>query len=499
MPQRLLPFPFARTAKIRAASLLLCCLACAGTTERAAWIDDFEKLKSHMAVAYANLEWTVERRELDLQTLNAQTLEALQDASSQRGARRAIERFLASFGDPHLRAERMQRPAPPRTGASNDETLLDPALSGDDAVDALGFRNGNLGFRLDLGSLPGFAPLPRADGNPFAAGVLTVAGGRRVGCLRIAEFGPDRYPEMGRRVWEDFRGQLQSPCGWRCQDEFWHAVSQALLEALAERVYDLRAANIDALLIDVTRNGGGTDWAGIAPRMLTAIPLECPPSGFIKHPHTTRRLEVRLERLDQVLQDPGLDATTRDLVFTGRQQLANLLQEGRAPCDRMPLWAGQRIDCSQIVRTSGCGLFAYLPPTRTPHPEAGEILYTPLEWTYSEGVWDGPLLVLVDRHTASAAEQFVTLLQANGAALILGERTLGAGCGYTYGGVPIFLPHVQLLVRMPDCIRYRGDGENELAGIEPDIALWGADDGDGRRVGKLATALAGLELRSPSP
>ncbi len=485
-----------RAAIIAAASAALSCLACAGAAEHGGWIDDFEKLKAHMSAVYANLEWSVEHRGIDLQMLNAQTLGSLQKASSPRGARRAIERFLASFDDPHLRAE---KDPPPRTQAASDDPPLDPALSGEDAVEALGFHKSSLDFRLQLGSLPGFELLPPAGENPFQAGVLTVAGGRRIGCLRIAEFGPDRYPELAIRVWEAFRGQLQEPCSWRCQSDFWHAVSQALLEALAERVRDLREANIDALVVDVMRNGGGTDWAGIAPRLLTPIPLECPPGGFIKHPHATGRLEAKLARLDQVLQDSGLDATTRELVLTGRQRLVELLEAGRAPCDRMPLWAGRTIDCTQIVRTSGCGLFAYLPPTRTPHPEAGEILYAPLEWTYVEGIWAGPLFVLVDRHTASAAEQFVTLLQANGAALVLGERTLGAGCGYTDGGVPVHLPHVQLLVRMPDCVRYRGDGENELAGIEPDIALWSQDDGDSERARKVAATLAEIDLRSARP
>ena len=55
--------------------------------------------------------------------------------------------------------------------------------------------------------------------------------------------------------------------------------------------------------------------------------------------------------------------------------------------------------------------------------------------------------------------------------LVVGERTYGAGCGMTNGGIPLTLPHSGLEVHMPDCARMRRDGSNEVAGITPDVAL----------------------------
>jgi C-terminal processing protease CtpA/Prc len=63
------------------------------------------------------------------------------------------------------------------------------------------------------------------------------------------------------------------------------------------------------------------------------------------------------------------------------------------------------------------------------------------------------------------------MLRDNGAATVIGERTNGAGCGYTDGGLPIELPNSGLVVWMPDCARYRIDGRNEIEGIDPDVAL----------------------------
>jgi len=165
-----------------------------------------------------------------------------------------------------------------------------------------------------------------------------------------------------------------------------------------------------------------------------------------------------------------------------------------APCDRMVLCRepNAHLECSQLIHKTGCGLAGYILPGAIDNPELAALLFTPLEWQYTEDVWNGPLVVVVDRHTASASEQFATLLQANGAAVILGERTVGAGCGYVAGGHPLELPHVGLRVHLPNCVRYRGDGENELVGVDPDVRVWETDDGGKSRVRKLAAALAAL-------
>jgi C-terminal processing protease CtpA/Prc len=100
--------------------------------------------------------------------------------------------------------------------------------------------------------------------------------------------------------------------------------------------------------------------------------------------------------------------------------------------------------------------------------------------------------VLVDRHTASASEYFAAVLRDNGAATIVGERTMGAGCGYTNGGIPVVLPHSGVRIRMPDCVRYRADGRSELEGVAPDVAVnWSEGDRGELAVEGVKQALRG--------
>jgi len=103
--------------------------------------------------------------------------------------------------------------------------------------------------------------------------------------------------------------------------------------------------------------------------------------------------------------------------------------------------------------------------------ESRTTLFHPLRYTYSEKADRLPLYVLVDRHTWSAAEYFAALLQDNRAAMVVGELTGGAGCGYTNGGIPTVLPNSGAKVRMPDCVRLRKDGSDEVAGVTPDVLV----------------------------
>jgi C-terminal processing protease CtpA/Prc len=92
----------------------------------------------------------------------------------------------------------------------------------------------------------------------------------------------------------------------------------------------------------------------------------------------------------------------------------------------------------------------------------------------------------VDAASASATEAFVAMLLDNGAATVIGERTYGAGCGYTDGGLPIELPNSGIVVWMPDCARFRIDGTNEIEGIEPDIPLPWSDLNGAERAAAVA-------------
>jgi C-terminal processing protease CtpA/Prc len=111
-----------------------------------------------------------------------------------------------------------------------------------------------------------------------------------------------------------------------------------------------------------------------------------------------------------------------------------------------------------------------------------------VEYDFEERVWRGPLLVLMDEGTGSAAAQFAAVLQDNKAAVLLGTPGRG-GCGHTDGGTPTPLTHTGGSLDVPDCARFRLDGSNEMMGIDPDVLI-GFRPTDGQR--RKALRVAGM-------
>lgn len=153
------------------------------------------------------------------------------------------------------------------------------------------------------------------------------------------------------------------------------------------------------LLVDISRNGGGSEWVQEAIALFSAATL-------------TRR--------------------------------GALLAAPR--CDRSAIWRGAAV--CPVLAAEG-------------EPAVIE----------GSGEWRGPVLVLVDRGTASASEDFVAWLAENKVATVLGARTYGAGCGYVDGGRVSRFVASPFQVKMPNCARFLKDGTNEIEGIAPDIAL----------------------------
>ena len=94
--------------------------------------------------------------------------------------------------------------------------------------------------------------------------------------------------------------------------------------------------------------------------------------------------------------------------------------------------------------------------------------------------WDGPLVVLVDRFSASASEIFAAAIQDYGRGLVIGQRTYGKGSvqnlypldRYALGPDPGF---GQLTVTIGKYYRVTGES-TQNAGVKPDILLPSAID-----------------------
>lgn len=234
-----------------AAVVALAAAADVATYDAKAWGADFERLKGDMAQGYANLDWIAEHRRLDLPALSRQTAEDLDGAYSRVRAYLALQRFIDRFGDPHLQLDSQEEASSP--AAAGGGPPPDPAVAD---CGGAGYEEGEHGFGFTVERLPGWQAL--AGGN-FPAGVSGATG-----VLRIAQFGENQYlsactarfrPGMGRRAL-----QLE--------------VRAALQAELRSRLAQLRRAGAKRLLVDLSRNGGGSEWVNEAVPLFTARPLE---------------------------------------------------------------------------------------------------------------------------------------------------------------------------------------------------------------------------------
>lgn len=449
------------------------------------WLDDFAQLRREMSDHYANLEWAVERRGLDLPRLAADTEMRLRAARTDADARATLTAFLRAFGDGHLG---VRWPAPAPAAAVAPASARDADRPG--VCASKGYRSAAWPPGVAFSRLAGYRSLTGAASRYFPAGLLRV-GRSAIGILRIGLFSERSFPELCEEAARQLGVPPEGPCEDGCAGPLERETANLLTRRLEEQVRALRAAGAGAILVDLTDNGGGSDWVRAAARMLTPVRLREPRQGFVRHPHWAGQFRDRIEQVDNDLRTAA--PRDRPLLMRARAGFAAALAAAEVRCDRSTLWSGGRPTCSQVSDAGpffGSGALSYLAREDLPRDVLCCYLFGALRYTYREGFHAGPLIVLVDRETASAAEYFAALLQDNGAATILGEPTYGAGCGYTNGGIATVLDHSRAEIHMPDCLRYRADGTNEVEGITPDALVpWRGNDSALQRARRVAEAL----------
>jgi hypothetical protein len=145
-----------------------------GEPERQRWLTDFRQLIGEMSSHYANLEWAVNERHMDLARLRSETEARILAARNAEEERRAFRDFAAAFGDGHLKVTWPdENKAPAASGPP------DGGSDGGSLCARLGYTvRGRPG--LDLSPLQGFRPLPDADQSGFPGGILRLPAGNAV-------------------------------------------------------------------------------------------------------------------------------------------------------------------------------------------------------------------------------------------------------------------------------------------------------------------------------
>jgi hypothetical protein len=411
----------------------------------APWLADLDQARRAVDEKYANRDWLVEERRFDLDGAFARARSRLQTTTSDSDARRIVERLFERFRDGHVAIE---WPSPPSvTPNSSPPQPLCKRLG----YDGTYIREGTASH------LPGWRALPGS--GPFEAGLVQV-GNYRLGTLRIGLFMPNGLPALCEAATDELKLTPSAACDSRCADRVLTLVYRRMTEGLMRQIEALDAVGADALLVDIGDNGGGSEWAEAAARMFTPKRIVSARRTFVRGPHWAgiwREHEAEFR------------AAAAKAEGAERKQLLDWATEA----ERARIEAEWRCDgttCPRLAQTGfATGMVGSAAPGAFAGKSWGTTAFSPSQHAYREGVWRKPLLILTDQETWSAAEEFAAVLQDNKAAVVIGARTGGAGCGYVNGGSPTVLANSKGVLKLPDCARLRADGSNEVNGIIPDI------------------------------
>jgi hypothetical protein len=443
-----------RGALLAVISLLCAAPAAAQTFDPAPWQADLEQARQAFHEKYANLDWLENERELKIDRLFDDLGKRLERAQSEAQAMSVFDRLVRRVDDGHVA---IRWPQPKAGGA----TAVAASASRSDLCAKLGYDPRQNGPGTAQG-LAGYSPLPAND-NPFDAGTATSAGAR-IGILRIGIFQPQGYPELCRAAVQELAIAADKPCDEACEDKIVTFAYRRLTEGLEQRVRQLKSGGSEVLFVDITNNGGGSEWAEAAARIFSARQLVSEPLGFVRGEHWAKQWRRLAAQLREIAKNESGADKERLLAWATEADAA--LKQAETPC------AVTSSACSRIATTGYApGLVGSARSGAFTGKDWGVLVFNPAQFPYQDGVWDGPLIVLTDQETWSAAEEFAAVLQDNEAAVVLGARTGGAGCGHTWGGTPTKLENSGAILELPDCVRFRADGSNEVRGVLPDIPV----------------------------
>ena len=241
------------------------------------WLEDLAQIQSAMGSKYANIDWLTKDRGFDLGRAFERTAGQLKSAGSDAEARAIVDRFFVRISDGHAGIRWPSGETANRTG---DGGSAPPQVA--NACAAMGYdARGTPGIAQ---SLPRYEQLP---GDVLPAGTVSV-GGDRLGVIRISEFDPHMAPTLCADAVRALKLVPDKPCDDICQDAILTWTYERLTGLLEERVRQLRSAGATLLMIDLSANGGGSEWAEAAARIVSPVPLTSARMGFLRGDHWVR-------------------------------------------------------------------------------------------------------------------------------------------------------------------------------------------------------------------
>ena len=251
----------------------------AGAFDSKPWRDDLSQARTAFELKYANWEWAAFERQADLPKLFQDADRRVEGASSAAEAKSAFNRLIERLGEGHVDVE---WPAPSKVARLSPQL----GLRSETVIPVCG----RLGYDSKRAGAPvaalarGYKPLPADSAPKFPAGVLHERA-KIFGVLRIGEFGPQDSPELCAAALERLAIKPDAACDDACSDRVETEAYTLISQHLANRLRELRAAGAITLVVDVTNNGGGSEWAEIAARVISARPIKSETLGFVRDAH----------------------------------------------------------------------------------------------------------------------------------------------------------------------------------------------------------------------
>ena len=219
------------------------------------------------------------------------------------------------------------------------------------------------GAGIAFSRLQGFEQHTTPDSKYFPIGVLVLTEGKRIGLVRIALFSERRFPDLCEAAASQFGLHKDSACDEACGNRVELRAADLLTAALERQLGVLKACSIDALLVDITGNGGGNDWVEPAARTLTGKRLRSPRIGFIKHEHWAKDFNMRLQDIER-------DAAVhpQNLLAQATETYRRALSEAKQPVARDVIWQNKPVPAlvADDPDLFASGAFPYLKPGELP-------------------------------------------------------------------------------------------------------------------------------------